>query len=267
MKNTHYMFSLRLYFHLHNEKLNSSFMKEMEKQNISEDIRIGLNGKLVCGRTETYTRKTDQDSRSPQGPAKGDSSTVDCYQFSVSMFPINERNKDKISHLYSVEKRDSTVIAKISHYTSLELRDLKSLCPPDLLKYTSILMPWLTDNEINCRVAQIAAETQDCIALTTDTFILWHRDWLASKTVSDSHLKIVENDAQKILFPRIIGGQTPERGCHFILWVFDKTAKKIRIYDNTQHNINISATDMDILKDVFRNLDSLEGWTVCNPQQ
>ncbi|KAG1925550.1 hypothetical protein F2P79_025471 [Pimephales promelas] len=33
-------------------------------------------------------------------------------------------------------KRDSTVIAKISHYTSLELRDLKSVCPPDLLKDT-----------------------------------------------------------------------------------------------------------------------------------
>ncbi|XP_077093816.1 uncharacterized protein LOC143745582 [Siphateles boraxobius] len=43
--------------------------------------------------------------------------------------------------------------------------------------------------------------------------------------------------------------------------------KKIRIYDNTQHKINISATDMDMLKDAFRNLDSLEGWTVCNPQQ
>jgi len=31
MKDTHYMFLLRLYFHLHNEKLNSSFMREMEK--------------------------------------------------------------------------------------------------------------------------------------------------------------------------------------------------------------------------------------------
>lgn len=31
-----------------------------------------------------------------------------------------------------------------------------------------------------------------CIALTTDTFILCHRDWLASKTVSDSHLNILE---------------------------------------------------------------------------
>ncbi|XP_048026169.1 uncharacterized protein LOC125255178 [Megalobrama amblycephala] len=93
MKDNHFMFSLRLYFHLHNEKLNRSFMKDIEKQNTSEAIRIGLNGKLLCGRTETHTRKTDQESRSPQGPAIGDSSTVDRYQFSVSMFPINEKNK------------------------------------------------------------------------------------------------------------------------------------------------------------------------------
>ncbi len=45
MKDVHYMFSLRLFFHLHNDRLNSTFMKEMEKQSIAEAIRIGLDGK------------------------------------------------------------------------------------------------------------------------------------------------------------------------------------------------------------------------------
>lgn len=51
MKDIHFMFSLRLHFHLHNQKLNRYFMKNMEKQNSSEAIRIGANGKLICGRT------------------------------------------------------------------------------------------------------------------------------------------------------------------------------------------------------------------------
>ncbi|XP_050957408.1 uncharacterized protein LOC127158281 [Labeo rohita] len=272
MKDIHYMFSLRLFFHLHNERLNSLFMKEMEKQSTVEAIRIGLDGKLICGQTETHTRKTDnieQQSRSPQAPEKEDSPTVDGYHFSVAMFPINEKNKDKIRQLYAVERREHDVIARISRYASLELRDLKCLCPTDLLKDTSSqLMPWLYDNTVNCRIAQIASETQNVVALTTDTFILWYRDWLASRKISDSHLKILENDAQKILLPRIVGtDRTQETGCHFILWVLDKTEQQIRIYDNTGHHINISPSDMEILKDAFRNVDSLDVWTVCNPQQ
>ncbi|XP_056310315.1 uncharacterized protein LOC130221751 isoform X2 [Danio aesculapii] len=74
-----------------------------------------------------------------------------------------------------------------------------------------------------------------------------------------------KNDAQKILCPRIVWtGQTPETGCHFILWVFDKTEKQIRIYHNTEHYISISASDMNILRDAFRNTDSLDAWTVCS---
>lgn len=34
----------------------------------------------------------------------------------------------------------------------------------------------------------------------------------------------------------------------FLLQVFDKTEKQIRIYDNTGHHMNISPPDMDILK-------------------
>ncbi len=34
----------------------------------------------------------------------------------------------------------------------------------------------------------------------------------------------------------------------FLLQVFDKTEKKIRIYDNTGRHMNISPPDMEILK-------------------
>ncbi|XP_058627749.1 uncharacterized protein LOC131537991 isoform X2 [Onychostoma macrolepis] len=259
MKDIHYMFSLRLFFHLHNERLYSSFMKEIEKQSIAEAIRIGLDGKLICGQTGTHTRKPDnsqQQSRSPEAPAKGDSPTMDGYRFSVAMFPINDKNKDKIQQLYAAEKREHDVIARISRYARL-LKDTSSQ-----------LMPWLYDNTVNCRIAQIASENQNVAALTTDTFILWYRDWLASRKIPDSHLKILENDTQKTLLSRIVGtDQTPETGCHFILWVFDKMEKQIKIYDNTERYMNISPPDMDILKDAYRNVDSLDGWTVCNPQQ
>ncbi len=59
MKDVHYMFSLRLFFHLHNDRLNSTFMKEMEKQSIAEAIRIGLDGKLICGQTGKNVKITN----------------------------------------------------------------------------------------------------------------------------------------------------------------------------------------------------------------
>ncbi|XP_077076073.1 uncharacterized protein LOC143728977 [Siphateles boraxobius] len=112
-------------------------------------------------------------------------------------------------------------------------------------------MPWLPDNAVNCRIAQIAEETKDVVALNTDTFILWHRDWQSNATVSDVHLKVLGNasDVQKILFPRIVApGDNPEMGCHFILWVYDMTTKNIRLYDNTSQYLTISDLDMEILK-------------------
>lgn len=48
MKDTHYMFSLHLYFHLHNAKKNSAFLKEMQRR-APENTHIGLQGKLIYG--------------------------------------------------------------------------------------------------------------------------------------------------------------------------------------------------------------------------
>lgn len=55
MKDTHYMFSLRLYFHLHNARKNSAFLKEMQKRT-DENIHLGLHGKLVCGQKGNYAK-------------------------------------------------------------------------------------------------------------------------------------------------------------------------------------------------------------------
>ncbi|KAK9976501.1 hypothetical protein ABG768_021706 [Culter alburnus] len=146
MKYTQYMFSLRLYFHLHNARKNSAFLKEMQKHT-DENIHLGLHGKLVCGQKETITRPTEHQGRDPHFPAKVDSVPEEGKKFSVAMLPIDQRHKETISKLYSVKRNDNEVIARISSYAILYLRDLKSVPPPHLLSDTSsIAMPWLTDN-------------------------------------------------------------------------------------------------------------------------
>ncbi|ROL47026.1 hypothetical protein DPX16_20678 [Anabarilius grahami] len=140
MRDTHYMFSLRLYFHLHNARKNSAFLKEMQKRT-DENIHLGLHGKLVCGQKETLTRPTEHQGRDPHVPAKVDSVPEEGNKFSVAMFPIDQRHK-----------------------------------------------------------------------------------------------------------------------------VFDMT-KHIRVYDNTSQYLTIHNRDMEILKDAFRNIASLDDWTVSSPQQ
>ncbi|XP_073672001.1 uncharacterized protein [Paramisgurnus dabryanus] len=46
MRDEHYMFSLRLYFHLHNKRVNEKYMKTLGEQ-AKHSIRIGLHGKLT----------------------------------------------------------------------------------------------------------------------------------------------------------------------------------------------------------------------------
>ncbi|XDV11763.1 hypothetical protein PO909_000607 [Leuciscus waleckii] len=197
MRDTHYMFSSRLYFHLHNTRKNSAFLKEMQKRT-EENIYLGLQGKLICGQKETNTRPMEEQGRDPHGPAIFDKLPEEGKKFSVAMFPIEQMHK--------------------------------------------------------------------VLALNTDTFILWHRDWQSNATVSDEHLKVPGNasDLQKIFFPRIVGpGDNPEMGCHFILWVFDITTKNIRLYDNTSQYLTISDLDMEILKVMHPQIKSL-GWIQCD---
>ncbi|KAG9283629.1 HMG domain-containing protein 3-like [Astyanax mexicanus] len=265
MKDTYYMFSLRLYFHLHNERLNNTFLNQVQKHSL-ELVHIGLHGKLLLAKAEPSQRPPENQVRVQECTVTSDGEEQN--NFSVSMFPIDEQHKERLTQLYAVQRRENLIIARFSRYATLELRDLKSLCPPHLLQDSGKCeMPWLTDNAVSCRLAQIAGEAQNVVALSTDTFILWHRDWIASKKIEESHVKVLEN-SQKILCPRIVGkGDSPERGCHFIIWVFDVPAKEIRIYDNTQQYVTIRNSDMDILKEAFKQYESLEGWTVSNPHQ
>ncbi|RXN10462.1 E3 ubiquitin-protein ligase RNF213-alpha-like protein [Labeo rohita] len=220
---------------------------------------------------ETNTQPREVQSKDPDVSAKLDSMPEEGKKFSVSMFPIEQTHKETISRLYAEKRNDDNVIARISHYALLYLRDLKSVLPPHLLSDTSsTAMPWLTDNAVNCRIAQIAEGTNDVVALNTDKFILWHRDWQRDAKVSDEHLKELEKTSEflKILLPRIVGpGDNPEKGNHFILWVFDMTTKTIRVYDNTDQYVTISILDMEVLKDAFRNIASLNSWTVSSPRQ
>ncbi|XP_057177887.1 uncharacterized protein LOC130546561 [Triplophysa rosa] len=109
------------------------------------------------------------------------------------------------------------------------------------------------------------------LALDTNTYILWYRDCAGVKgEVTVEHLKRLQNasNLQKVLIPRVVGlKDNPELGCHFILWVFDLAEKEIRVYDNTRRYKTISAEDMVILKNEFRNVDKLDGWTVSSPNQ
>ncbi|XP_077087117.1 uncharacterized protein LOC143738933 [Siphateles boraxobius] len=70
-----------------------------------------------------------------------------------------------------------------------------------------------------------------------------------------------------VLIPRIVGGQSPEKGNHFILWVLDGLLNHIRVYDPTGNYKSISEMDLAILCNVFRNTWDLGKWTVEYPEQ
>ncbi len=46
MKDKHYMFSLHLYFHLHNKRINEKYTKALKMQ-AKQSVHIGLHGKLT----------------------------------------------------------------------------------------------------------------------------------------------------------------------------------------------------------------------------
>lgn len=62
-------------------------------------------------------------------------------------------------------------------------------------------------------------------------FVLWTRDWLKYHHVQDRTLKYLKT-ADTIFLSRLVGGETPEKGNHFVLWVFDFPQKEIRVYDS-----------------------------------
>ncbi|XP_067227090.1 uncharacterized protein [Chanodichthys erythropterus] len=269
LKDIHYMFALRLNFHLHNQRINNNFLQDIQKMS-NKDVHLGQHGNLLIGvdeetDKEMYRRTAVKSLTEPQ--AEPDKVEEDLESFTVSLFPISEQNKAKLKQLYIAWRREREIIHRFSAYATLYIADLRSVCPSSLLDEDQTKnMPWLNDNAVNCRLAQIAAETQNVFALYTDVYILWYREWSQKNAITRSHVQGPKN-VQKFLLPRIVGGNTPELGNHFILWVFDVPAKQVRIYDSMRIYNSIERNDMEILREAFQKYGSLEGWTVCNPEQ
>ncbi|XP_049329319.1 uncharacterized protein LOC103022952 [Astyanax mexicanus] len=201
MNDQHDMFTLRLYFHLHNNNINEKYTNKL-KQLAKQALHVDISGKLRFG-------------------------------------------------------------------SQVTIRDLKSICPQHLLDAEIApkpRLPWLTDDVVNSRVVQIASQGPNTVALSTNTFMIWHREWQANRNIPDEEIAPLEN-TEKVLWPRIVGGTVgPEWGNHYILWVFDIPGKELRVYDSTSSNFTIESDDMDMLRNIFRHHDSLNGWKVSSAQ-
>ncbi|XP_056120627.1 uncharacterized protein LOC130097711 [Rhinichthys klamathensis goyatoka] len=196
------MFALRLCFHLHNQRINNNFLQDIQKMS-QKDVHLGLHGHLLIGvdeetDKEMYQRTSAKSLTDPQ--AVPDKVEEDMESFTVSLFPISEQNKDKLKQLYISWRRERQIIHRFSAYATLYIADLRSVCPSSLLEEDpNKNMPWLNDNAVNCRLAQIAAETQNVVALYTEVYILLYREWTKNKAISRSHVEDLED------FPTAIG--------------------------------------------------------------
>ncbi|XP_072563431.1 HMG domain-containing protein 3-like [Paramormyrops kingsleyae] len=87
MKDIHFMFSLRLYFHLHNTKINKKYIKDLQRQT-KEVLELCPSGKLTFGRPERrkISFPTSESQRETETLRSPDST------FSVAMFPTEPEN-------------------------------------------------------------------------------------------------------------------------------------------------------------------------------
>ncbi|XP_076839097.1 uncharacterized protein LOC143484316 [Brachyhypopomus gauderio] len=263
MNDQHYMFTLRLYFHLHNININQKYTKTMELLT-KQALHVDITGKL---RFSSYAEKSQISSPADEYEEEHHTESDDG-PFTVTMFPIAPDNKDKLLELYTGQRNQRQTITRFDD-NPLTIRDLRSICPQHLLDAEiapNPRLPWLTDDVVNSRVVQIASEGPNTVALSTNTFIIWHREWQARKNIPDEEIASLKN-TEKVLWPRIVGGTAgPEWGNHYILWVFDIPGKELRVYDSMSASFTIESDDMDMLRNIFRQHDSLNGWKVSSAQ-
>ncbi|XP_072567586.1 uncharacterized protein [Paramormyrops kingsleyae] len=195
------------------------------------------------------------------------------HKFSLMLFPTEPQNKDKLLELHKKVKDRKHLLVKFG-LSGASLEDLRSLLPPEYLTMEhdapTAPLPWLTDDVVNCRIAQLAQGNEKVKILPTYVFVCWWRDWHTLLQISDRTLEWSLKDMQSqctVLFPRCVGGKTPEKGNHFILWVFDGAHKEIRIYDSMQYHSKIDKTDMEILRFAFQSYWNLDEWSICFPSQ
>ncbi|KAK9965934.1 hypothetical protein ABG768_004996 [Culter alburnus] len=127
LKDVHYMFALRLVFHLHNSRVNKSFMEKMLRQTQGA-AEVGLDGRL--------RNVKEKESISGKG-----------LHFSTSLFPVLKENK--LSELYSTVQNDASVLVRVDNCIAT-LKDIQTIIPAQSISSQSqdILpqQPWLTDD-------------------------------------------------------------------------------------------------------------------------
>ncbi|XP_077100027.1 uncharacterized protein LOC143750741 [Siphateles boraxobius] len=193
--------------------------------------------------------------------AGGDASRTEIVQFSVDRFHILELEEEIYMRILNEETDRKQPLIKFSRCQAT-VEDFETLCPQKKS------FPWLNDDILDTRIAQLC-KAHGGTALQVHTFVLWWRSFTNKKHVNDSHISCLkdldENDM--VLIPRIVGGQSPEKGNHFILWVLNGLLNHIRVYDPTGNYKSISEMDLAILCNAFRNTWDLGKWTVEYPEQ
>ncbi|KAL0984381.1 hypothetical protein UPYG_G00140730, partial [Umbra pygmaea] len=267
MKDSHFMFTLRLLFHLHNRKVNSKY-EEGIKRMTDDPLEIGPDGRLwLAGSVPTKLENVEVAMSTG-----GETITQDEHGvlFSVAMFPVVERHKAKLAQLYA-EQSNSTVLLMVGN-NHANVRDLKLICPPALVvsdTSTSSSSPWLNDDGFNTRIAQLAENIQNVSVIPSFMFPYWWRDWRTHRTVRDRSLSCIKDlqEDTRVLFPRCVGCKDVEKGNHFIVWVFDGASKEIRVYDSLALYKTITKNNMELLSFVFGKIWDLREWTQKYPAQ
>uniref|UniRef100_A0A8P4FW34 Ubiquitin-like protease family profile domain-containing protein n=1 Tax=Dicentrarchus labrax TaxID=13489 RepID=A0A8P4FW34_DICLA len=253
MNEPHFKQTVRVLIDLHNEKINRSFKAEMEAL-CNMKLSIGLHGMLGLQSAEG---KVGNVNIQPDSIVKS--------SFLAQLYDVDDKDKEKLKKLLCGSRDENQALTHSTRRYPVSIKDMRSVCPLELLADSSLAMPWLTDDAVNYRIAQLAQENM-CGSLGHFDFILWHREWTSTGAVEDKFVKHIPV-SDKIFLPRIVGHSSPETGNHFILWVFDFSAKDIRVYDSLGLYSNISDKDMDLLRNVFRFSGGLQGWSVTYPPQ
>ncbi|XP_073688555.1 uncharacterized protein [Garra rufa] len=92
LKDVHFMFALRLVFHLHNTQINRSFMDKMVRQT-QGSAEVGPDGRLCLFTAYRGTHSTLQNPECIKGKKK-ELISEEGQRFSTSLFPILKENKN-----------------------------------------------------------------------------------------------------------------------------------------------------------------------------
>ncbi|KAK7158703.1 hypothetical protein R3I94_005135 [Phoxinus phoxinus] len=230
------------------QKTNVSQLKPYLRRDINlDDVKGNIHD------DHDYCLKTDM--------AGGDASRTEIVQFSVDRFHILELEEEIYMRILSEETNRKRPLIQFPRCQAT-VEDFETLCPQKKS------FPWLNDDILDTRIAQLC-KAHGGTALQVHTFVLWWRSFTNTKHVDDSHISCLKDldDNDMVLIPRIVGGQSPEKGNHFILWVLDGLRNQIRVYDPIGNYKSIPEMDLAILCNAFRNTWDVGKWTVEYPEQ